>query len=643
VILGFDGMDPNLADEMMGAGQLPDLKRLADQGDYRRLRTTCPALSPVAWSSFATGVDPSRHGIFDFLSRDPRDYRPVLSSVSTTPPRRVLRLGKRAIPLSRGHVELRRRSRSWWQLLGEQGVFCSVLRVPITYPPEKLHGVMLSGMCVPDLRGTQGTFTAYSTRERPDWRSGDGEWVELEGADGHYTATVVGPPAPFSGDGGDLSLPLALEAQGQDGAAQLRVGRATLKLEAGEWSAWTPLEFGGTLGPRARGICQFLLLEASPDVTLYQSPIHIDPEAPAVPISYPPYYSNYLAKKLGPFSTLGLAEDTSALDEGVLDEASFLTQVHQFHDERERIFLDALHDTRDGVCAVVFDTTDRVQHMFFRTLQEEGPDHPVRKVYRRMDDLVGRVMEHLGSDDVLMVMSDHGFMRFDRGVNLNTWLLQNGYLHLREGCTSDDWLAGIDWARTRAYSVGLAGIFLNLRGREGEGIVEPGEEADALRAEIATRLSELRDPGNGGAAPVRRVVDCHEAFSGPYVDRAPDLLVGYASGYRVSWESAKGRATPSVLDDNTKHWSGDHCVDPDLVPGVLFSSRPLGPDDPSIIDIGPTVLRLFGVEAPAHMQGRALIAESGGAADPSDAPREHDTGPTRSRPDSGGARQPGEA
>ncbi len=170
IFLGLDGLDPNLTEKWMAEGKLPNLSRLRDEGSYRRLRTTFPALSPVAWSTFATGVNPGRHNIFDFLNRDLRTYAPELSSAKVRPPTRFLRIGKWAIPLSRASVELRRKSEPFWKILGRNAISSTILRVPITFPPESFRGRLLSAMSTPDLRGTQGTFSWFSTSSstRPD-------------------------------------------------------------------------------------------------------------------------------------------------------------------------------------------------------------------------------------------------------------------------------------------------------------------------------------------------------------------------------------------------------------------------------------------------------------------------------------------
>jgi predicted AlkP superfamily phosphohydrolase/phosphomutase len=263
----------------------------------------------------------------------------------------------------------------------------------------------------------------------------------------------------------------------------------------------------------------------------------------------------------------------------------------------------------------VFDATDRIQHMFWRYLD---PAHPartptaglhgdaIRELYRHNDALVGRAMAQLGADDVLMVVSDHGFTSFRRGVNLNRWLLNEGYLVLRPDRTgAAEWLRDVDWSRTRAYSIGLTGLFLNLKGREAGGVVPPGAEAVALKREIMEKLGGIVDEERGEIA-IREVFDSADLYDGPYTGNAPDLLVGYNAGYRISWDGATGVVAGPVFSDNTRAWSGDHSIDPRLVPGVLFCNRPIDTTDPSLIDIAPTALRLFGIEPPAYMDGRPL-------------------------------------
>lgn len=616
VILGMDGMDPVLAARFMDEGGMPNFSRLRERGAFRKLATTTPSMSPTAWSSFTTGVDASRHGIFDFLTRDPFTYSPILSSAEVRGPKRVLRIGKYSIPLGRPRVKLLRKGIPFWKRLGERGVFSTVLRVPITFPPEKFHGCCLSGMCVPDLRGTQGSFTHF-TSEEPQEGAGPGGTVVRVQVEGDWIETALpGPENPILEDAPGLASSISIRIFPEKGEAEVRIGGRKVRLRERVFSGWLQVPFRAAPGVSVRGIVRIYINSLSPRFDMYVSPVQIDPERPALPISHPFVYSVHLAKLIGTFGTLGLAEDTWALNQGVIDEKAFLDQAYLYLEEREKMLFQALEKNRSGVCVCVFDATDRVQHMFFRTLDPAHPANREREVekykgvlpdlYRRMDGLLGRVLEEIGPETLLMVISDHGFAQFKRGVNLNTFLHQKGYLSFQgEGRDAGEWLQGVDWGSTRAYSLGLTGIFLNRKGRERGGIVGTGEELSRLKEEIRTGLEALIDPETGERV-VRKVYDTEAFMDGPFTRDAPDLLVGFNAGYRVSWEGATGKTSKEVIEDNTKAWSGDHCVDPSLVPGVFFCNQSVEEEELSILDIAPTVLELFGLPVPAQLQGKPL-------------------------------------
>jgi len=596
IFLGLDGLDPRLTERLMAEGKLPNLTRLKEQGSYRRLRTTFPALSPVAWSTFATGVSPARHNIFDFLDRDLRTYLPRLSSSAVRGPRKFWRLGKLRIPLERGSAELLRKSRPFWTILGEHQVNCTILRIPVTFPPEKFRGRILSAMCTPDLKGSQGSFSCFTTRREQATYTGGGQYP-LVRSPGGLVGSLEGPENLFDVAGGALQIPFRVTEN-----LELRIQGTVHRLVPGEYSPWIRLTFRTRLGVKASGIARFLVTETEPEFSLYVTPVNIDPENPALPISHPSYYAVYLAKLMGSFATLGLAEDTWALNEGVIDEAAFLKQTYLTHAEREQMFFDALERTRHGVIACVFDATDRIQHMFHR----HGPGGAIEDLYRRADALVGRALAYVDDGTVLFVLSDHGFASFRRGVNLNTWLHRNGYLVLEDGATeSAPYFQGVDWSRTRAYALGLSGMYLNLKGRESAGIVEPAD-APALKAELIAALTGLRDEEHDAEA-IRQVYATRSLYNGPYLEAAPDLIVGYNDGYRTSWDAATGRVGAAVIEDNLKAWSGDHSVDPPLVPGVLFSNRKIDADDPGIEDLAPTAVELFGIERPTWMEGKPVF------------------------------------
>jgi hypothetical protein len=424
--------------------------------------------------------------------------------------------------------------------------------------------------------------------------------------------------------GGRMTLPFTLVPAGDGHSAELSIeGLEPITLKLGEYSDWVELAFDAGLRVKVRGIAKFYLVSAATEVNLYMTPIHIDPENPAMPIAHPEVYAIYLAKKQGKFATLGLAEDTWALNNRVIDEKVFFDQAMFIYEERERMFLDAIRQSKKGLITTVFDTTDRVQHMFYRYLD---PTHPanagkdtevwkdaIARVYEKTDQLLGKVW-HLveDPDTTFMVISDHGFTNFRRCVNLNSWLRDNGYLVLKDenARTSGEYLEGIDWSRTRAFALGLTGLFVNRKGRERSGIVEEGQEYRKLVQELAEKLGKLVDP-QAGEGCVRRVAVSQQFFRGPYRFDAPDLLIGWEGGYRHSWECATGQVTEHVFTDNDRSWSGDHCVDPSIVPGIFFCNRSISAENPRLVDIPASVLKLFGQEIPRYMQGQMIFPEEG--------------------------------
>ena len=664
IVLGLDGLDPVLAKKFMDEGKLPNFSKLAEEGSFKPLRTACPSMSPVAWSTFATGVDASRHNIFDFLGRDEKTYFPILSSTRISNPEKSIKLGKYTIPIGKPSIRLMRKSRTFWSVLDECYVPCHVLRVPITFPPEKMkNGVILSAMCVPDLRGTQGSFTMFTTdRERAGSYTG-GTLLLVERDGDVVRGELPGPPSPFNPEAGEMKVPFTAKIDEFSETVSLDFGGNELTLGLRQYSDWLTVEFSAGLGVKVSGIVKLYVTQMSPHFELYVTPINIDPNSPAMPISDPSMFAQYLAKLQGSYATLGLAEDTWALNERMIDEAAFLEQTYAIHEEREKMFFNSLRKNRHGLTVVVFDATDRIQHMFMRYLDPSNPanrgkdttEHAgaIEELYVKMDGLLGRVMEHVDEKTLLCVVSDHGFKQFRRGVNINTWALENGYMkakadgggpgggdganegdgggdeggaEARDGSGSCDfggycaggdgsggvigeYLRGVDWSQTKVYQLGLSGIYINRKGREAQGIVGR-DEYKTLKREIKEKLEALTDPETGERA-ITSVYDTEEIMSGPYTDGAPDLIIGYNIGYRASWDAAVGKSSAAVIEDNVKSWSGDHCIDHRLVPGVLFCNRKVEAERPGLIDMGPSILDLFGVKVPDYMMGRSVFRSDG--------------------------------
>ncbi len=614
VIVGLDGLEPKIAEKMMAEGELPNLKTLKEQGAYSRLGTTLPPLSPVAWSTFQTGVNPGAHNIFDFLSRDKRTCLPELSSTATDRPPYRYRIGPLKFGKALPRVVIARKSKPFWKILGEHGVISNIIRVPISYPPEKFEGNILSAMCTPDLRGSQGSFSFFTTRKDVVQARAGGEF-RFVARDGDYVeCRLEGPPHPFDPAKGALAVVLTLKIAEAGKSALLSVDGATYPLRLNEFSDWIELKFRYGWRKAVWGVARFCLREAGSEVSLYVSPLNVHPEKPALPIAQPIIFSSWLAKQNGLYGTLGLMEDTWGRNELALDDQRFLEQSYLTHEEREKMFFETLERTPEGVCACVFDASDRIQHMFWRYLDPQHPspredarfESVIPDMYRKMDNLVGRVSAALKKDDFLIVLSDHGFSSFRRGINLNTWLMENGYLVLKEsGRTGADYFQDVDWSKTRAFGCGLTGIYLNMKGRERTGIVDPSE-SEALLKEITAGLEPITDPRDGSRG-IRKIYAAKNVYRGLYTDEAPDLIIGYEPGYRVSWDSITGLIEEQVFSDNVKAWSGDHQVDPSLIPGVLFTNRPLKRESPHISDFAPTILDLFAVPVPKYMEGKVIL------------------------------------
>jgi predicted AlkP superfamily phosphohydrolase/phosphomutase len=646
-------MDPTLVRRWMGEGKLPNLTRLADEGTFAVLATTQPSESPTAWASFATGVNPGKHNIYDFLVRDFETYMPDLAMVEREAPRFLWGL----IPVRRPRVTSTRGGTSFWVRAGKDGVRSVILTVPVTFPPEDVpHGELLSGFPLPDVRGTIGTFSYWAT-DLTTMEEGGTEFggilERLTFERGVAPATLVGPQNPIArqeeqalrarrGDGlsedeedrlaelgrrRDLTLPFEVRWSAGCDEAEIRIAGTRTRLRAGQWSGWVPLVFEVTPLVRVHGMVQFHLVRADEELQLYASPVNLDPRRPPLPISAPADYSRRLADQLGLFRTLGWAEATWPLTEGRLDEDAFMADCQRAFADRERIILKRLEGDEWDLFVAVIETTDRVSHMMWRFLDPRHPRHDARlaarygdaieKIYRRCDDLVGRLRRRLPPGTIFMVMSDHGFQSFRRSVNLNTWLLHNGYLAFQGSGSAEKRLddlfgrgrfwEGVDWSRTRAYALGLGQIYFNLRGRESQGVVSAGLEYCRLQEEIQARLSGLADP-NTGEPVIGGVYRRDDLYRGPYLVNAPDLQVGFNEGYRVGWQDTLGTIRPAVVEDNDKRWSGDHCgMAREISGGVLFVDRPILRPDPHITDLAPTILGLLGVPLPEDLDGRPIL------------------------------------
>jgi predicted AlkP superfamily phosphohydrolase/phosphomutase len=618
IVIGLDGLEPAIVEPMMERGELPNLARIRESGSYSRLQTTYPAQTPVAWSSFATGTNPGGHGIFDFIARDPATYLPDAALSRFQRPKNVF-----APP----QVVNQRKGVPLWHPLSQAGVSSVVLRCPCTFPPDELNGRMIAGVGVPDLRGSQNKGAFYTQDKNAKAR--ESEQVVILGSGSDLKTHVIGPRNTRQSPPSDTTCEIRVQVKKESSSLVIETGGSPARIEVTEksWSEWVRFKFKFSMLQSVTGIVRFYIRQIEPLVEFYVSAVNFDPAAPMFPVSAPASYAKDLASQIGLFSTLGMAEDHNGLNNGRLDEAAYLAQCELVLEERERLMRFELDRFAEGFFFLLYDTPDRVQHMLWRFRDPEHPGYEpdlarefstlIERHYTRCDKLLAPVLDKVDENTLLCVLSDHGFNTFRRAFDTNTWLWQSGLLALKDGRKpSEDMgegFAAVDWSRTYAYAVGLGGIYLNVKGREREGILEEGAEAERVRNAIQTGLGQISDAATQRVA-IRNVLRKEALYRGPYAASAPDLLVNFCPGFRVSWQSAVGGFSNSLIEDNTRRWSGDHIMDPEAVPGILFMNRKLarpssraGNDMPHIIDLAPTILNHLGVPAAPTMEGSSLL------------------------------------
>jgi predicted AlkP superfamily phosphohydrolase/phosphomutase len=566
----------------------------------------------VAWSSFATGTNPGGHGIFDFISRDPETYLPDVALTRFERPKNIF---------SQPQVVNRRDGVPLWQVLSEAGVPSIVLRCPCTFPPESLNGKMLAGVGVPDLRGSQSKGTFY-TQDKTATAQENEQLVILDSGM-ELTTRVIGPRNTKQAPPADSSCEIRLRMDTAAGKLVIQTGGVPTQVEIPErsWSEWVRFKFKLSMLQSVSGIVRFYVRQVKPPLEFYASAVNFDPAAPMFPVSSPADYAKELSEQIGLFSTLGMAEDHNGLNNGRLDESAYLQHCELVLAERERLMRFELDRFSEGFFFMLYDTPDRVQHMMWRFRDPEHPGYEsdvspelstrIEQHYCRCDALLSSVLDKVDEHTLLIALSDHGFGTFRRAFDTNTWLWKNRLLALKDNRKPDESLREgfpqVDWSKTYAYAIGLGGIYLNFKGRERSGILEEGTEADRVRQAIQTGLSEF--PDTEANRPAIRSVSCREElYSGRFIGNSPDLLVNFYPGFRVSWRTAVGGFANSLLEDNKRRWSGDHIVDPESVPGILFMNRRAQHNHAQIIDLAPTILNYLGVPVPQSMEGRCLLS-----------------------------------
>ncbi len=599
VIIGIDAFDPKVMDKLMGEGRLPNFKRLGETGSYSRLETTMPPETPVAWSAAATGSNPGKYGLYDFISRNPETYTPQLNLAH-----------EKQGPFGTQY-ESSLKGVPFWRITSDAGISTTVIRWPVTFPPEKVKGRMLSGLGVVDIKGFLNSYRFYTTESISPESEGSDKVVKVSKEGNMIRTKLSGPVVRKGSDLVDVEVPMDIEVNKD--SATITIDNAKYPVKTKGWSGWIRVKFKAGFMRDVYGVFKVYLLSTEPDFNMYATSVQIDPENPVVDMSYPKDYAKELAGKIGLFYTLGMPEDTKAVTEGRIGKQVFLEQINQIEEEREKMFWHEFGRFNEGVLAFGFDSSDRLQHMFWtnKVLSNASPDFSVPQeiedYYVKKDSFLGKVMDRVDNDTVLIIFSDHGFNSFERAVSINTWLVENGYMVIAQEpdeSHSGELFEYVDWSKTKAYSLGFTSLYINMRGREGEGIV--GEkDKEALVSEIINKLENLTDKKTGKKA-IAHAYAAKDIYKGEYMESSPDIVIGFEQGYRMSWQNAVGGLAPEVFMDNKEEWAGDHLIDRQYVPGILFTNFKVSKENPALADLAPTVLSFLGIKPPEAMDGENL-------------------------------------
>ena len=621
LVLGIDGMDPLILNELIDQGKMQTFKRFIEKGYFKNLYSSIPPQSPVAWSNVITGNDPETHGIFDFIHRHPETLEPYLSGSEIEEPGSFISLGKWRIPLKGGKMNLLRKGESFWRLLENQGIPSTIIKMPSNFPPAESESRTLSGMGTPDLLGTPGEFTFFSNDpkdiKKKDKISG-GYIKSINITNNHFKSKITGPDNVLIKENPQTEIEFDVYIDYVSESVRLDIQGNRLILKKDELSEWIEIEFEIIpLLKSIKGICKFMVTQLEPYFKLYVSPINIHPKEPAMPISTPEDYSKELADNIGLFYTQQMAEDTKAFEYDILNMDQYLTQAKYVYDERKKMYRYLLENWESGLLFFYFSSLDLNTHMLWWERDSKSALYK-KEIYDKYGDLIGEFYEEMDSvlketlekinDDVTVIlMSDHGFAPFYKKFNLNNWLEKEGYLGVKWDWKSgvDQYFSNVDWSKTKAYGLGLNALYLNLMGRELTGIVDGFERTDLLQ-ELKEKLLKVKDLDTGEPI-IKNVYIMSEIFDDANQMDMPDIIVGYKRGYACSHESAFGEFSNGIIEINTDKWSGDHCMDFTEVPGILITNKKITKDQCFLYDITPTLLKEYNIPIPEDMKGKSLF------------------------------------
>jgi predicted AlkP superfamily phosphohydrolase/phosphomutase len=623
MLLVVEGLDHGAVTRLIAEGRVPHLARLSQRSGVVQVISTPGAESASAAASLATGTNPGSHGVFDAIAPEPASGRPRAATLQLRSSARwfgsLWREGAAYVPVRHGSP--------FWTTLGEAGLATQVLFVPGTFPPEQVpEGTLVSGTPLPDWGGGWGTgYTWLASDVTPQeigYTRFGGRVERLSFNRNVAHATLVGLRAPER-----VEIPLSVRWSPEERSANVSIGDQSVHLNEGQRSRWIPITARVSLATRVEGLVRVHLVKAGNDVQVYVSPIQWHPGAPPSIISSPSRAASTLLARLGPFRTLAWPEAAWALADGRVTEDAFALSQEETFDDRAAALLNQAESAGWSLLVAGIETVDATSRLPVRSASMSAgtvqgaagrTDDAVTRAYVRLDTLVGEVRGRLPATADLAIVSPHGIAPARQVIDLNRWLADQGWLVWREpparvtlAALADPaaWADTIDWAKTSMRNVGSGHLYVNLQGRYPHGVVEPGPAYDALVANVREQLGRLVDPFSGERL-VTRVRARAEAYAGPHVHEGPDLVVTFAPGVRLSWDSILGGTAAGVIAPNTERWEAEHAaIDEARVPGVWISSVPLGASSISIMDVAPTVLQYFGVSSPGGVEGRAQLRD----------------------------------
>lgn len=577
IIIGLDAFDPKFFEQLHSAGKTPHLSKYVEQKGYSRFKISNPAQSEVSWTSIATGLNPGGHGMFDFVHRNPKNYGIHVSLLPTK---------KSLVGLQFTHPHA---AETLFEHAVDNGYPATSLWWPATFPAKLTSPVQsIPGLGTPDITGKLGVGFLYSADRISENIPQKTQLEPLNSTSqaGKFSGKLPGPVRTKGNNTEQTFEDFTLEFSDEN-TAVFRLGKnISLSLKVGEWSPVFETGFKMGFLITLKTVTRVILVQGKQSPRLYFLPLQIHPLSSAWPYGSPRNFIKNTWEKAGPFLTLGWPQDTTGLDEGIINDQQFLNLCDSIIATREMVFNSQLQRFQEGILGIVFDTLDRVQHMFWK-------DHPeiIESWYLKLDALIGRIEKQIQANNLqdaqVLILSDHGFADFNYKVNLNKWLVEQNLLTTK-GSGPAFSLSEANWTQSSAYAVGLNSLYLNQQGREGQGIVSQ-DQKPALLNKIKTTLLGWKGPD--GNQVVSSVQTNHEAFEGPLAHLGPDLVIGYAPGYRASADTGIGSWGEQAIEVNQDHWNADHCIDSEAVPGVIFRNKGLAKyPNPSYKDIPPMVV-----------------------------------------------------